>query len=54
MLKLFLKKLRAPNLNIYGFEFDKYIDGHNCDGIGKDGYCWYITKNFLKINEIYR
>ncbi len=21
-------------------EFDKYIDGHDCNGKGKDGYCW--------------
>lgn len=27
-------------------EFDKFIRGHDghgsCDGVGKDGYCWYV------------
>ena len=31
-----------------GVEFDFKIDGHSCGGKGKDGYCWYISKNCLK------
>lgn len=25
-------------------EFDKEMDGHDGDGVGKDGYCWYFFK----------
>lgn len=26
----------------YGVEFDEHIGGHNCCGLGKNGYCWYV------------
>ena len=25
-----------------GVEFEEYISGHNCNGAGKDGHCWYF------------
>lgn len=34
-----------------GTEFDEFIGGHTCDGIGKDGHCWWIYEDdFLNKN----
>lgn len=30
-----------------GIEFDKFIDGHDCDGHGKDGRCWYVPCSYI-------
>ena len=33
-------------------EFDEYIGGHNGDGRGKQGHCWYISqRNLIKIPD---
>lgn len=32
-----------------GVEFDDKIDGHNCDGLGKNLHCWYIPESNLKL-----
>ena len=35
--------------NYYGVEFFKGVrSGHNCDLNGKDGYCRWIDKSFMK------
>lgn len=28
-----------------GVEFDEFIWGHTCDGIGKNGHCWWIYED---------
>ena len=38
-----------PNI---GVEFDDYIKGHNADGKGKKGYCWFLyTENLKKVEK---
>jgi hypothetical protein len=27
----------------YGIEFKDYIGGHNCNGKGRLGHCWYVA-----------
>jgi hypothetical protein len=27
---------------MYSIEFDEYISGHDCDGIGTIGFCWNL------------
>lgn len=34
-------KYDSPNLGL-GVQWDNYINGHNCCGKGKEGYCWYV------------
>ena len=34
--------------NTIGVEFDEYINGHDCSGKGKNGYCWNV--DFLAHN----
>jgi len=41
----------SNNRMYYGIQFDKYIEGHSCDSIGKYGYCWYV--NDFILNMIY-
>lgn len=37
---------------ILGVEFDRYIQGHNCNGAGKDGFCaWVRKKKLIKIDS---
>lgn len=31
-----------------GIEFTRDISGHDCDGIGKEGYCSWVTKKHVK------
>jgi len=31
-----------------GVEFIDFIDGHECRGNGKNGYCWYTQIKYLK------
>lgn len=38
----------ASQLPMYGIEFDKYIDGHTCNGRGKPGHCWWVHKKYVK------
>ncbi|KYK24691.1 hypothetical protein AYK26_06480 [Euryarchaeota archaeon SM23-78] len=33
---------------VVGVDFDKCIDGHDCDGDAKDGYGWWVPKSYLK------
>jgi hypothetical protein len=36
---------------VYGYcgvEFDKFMDGHECLGKGKNGHCWNVDTNKLK------
>jgi len=33
-----------------GIQFDDFIAGHDCDGYGEDGYCWFIPKEFIGDN----
>lgn len=33
--------------DVSGIEFDKYIDGHSCDGLGRQGYCYYVKNECL-------
>ena len=36
-----------------GVQFDEYVGGHNCDGIGKLGYCYKLDVNNLeKIEDL--
>ena len=37
-----------PDEGKYAVEFDKRIDGHSCGHLGKNGYCWFVTQNYLK------
>ena len=32
----------------YGIKFDKYINGHGCDGKCKDGYGYYLPTTWVK------
>jgi len=32
----------------YGVEFDSYINGHDCKGKGRNGYCWNVWRNNCK------
>ena len=32
-----------------GVEFDKNIGGHNSDGLGKQGHCWYMHISGLRL-----
>lgn len=35
-----------------GVEFDDYIDGHNADGKGKKGCCWFMcTENLKRVDS---
>lgn len=27
---------------LVGVEFEVAVGGHSCDGVGKDGYCWWV------------
>jgi hypothetical protein len=36
---------------LVGIEFDNFIDGHECNGSGKHGYCWYVDKKFVKLED---
>lgn len=35
-------------------EFDKHINGHygNLDARGKDGHCWWVDNQFIKLHKI--
>lgn len=36
-----------------GVQFDEYVNGHTCDGIGKNGYCYKLNENHLeKIGDL--
>lgn len=35
--------------NDYAVEFDKFMDGHSCNGNAKHGYGWYCTNKMLEI-----
>ena len=36
----------------YGIEFEnKIYHGHNCDGVGREGYCWFIPESLLVLIE---
>ncbi len=35
-------------LILLGIEFTEYVDGHSCEGRGKDGYCWYVNSKKCK------
>lgn len=36
---------------ILGIEFDENINGHNCFNKGKDGHCWWVSKDFCESLE---
>lgn len=36
-------KLVVVTDDTIGVEFNKDIGGHDCDGKGKSGHCWYYT-----------
>ena len=35
--------------NTTGVEFDEFVDGHDCRGKGKDGYCWYLINREIRL-----
>lgn len=37
--------------NFLGVEWFKYIDGHNCEGLGKMGFCWYVLDYYVSIDS---
>lgn len=41
-------KIISISQTICGIEFDKHIDGHNCNGQGKLGYCWWVPPEYIK------
>ena len=41
-----------PAKNI-GLQFDENIDGHSCDGRGKDGYCLWVRLNDILTESEY-
>jgi len=40
------------NDNSTGIEFDDFIGGHNCRGVCKDGYGWFISTSIYKVRKI--
>ena len=44
----FLNTPEGPYIEV---EFDNHIRGHNCDGKGKNGFCWRIPEGYLKYAE---
>jgi hypothetical protein len=37
-------------IDMIGVEFDKpFSNGHHCNYHGKDGYCWYVSKDNIKV-----
>lgn len=44
--------VKEINSTHIGVEFDDYVGGHNGSWNGKNGYCWYIEKQYVeKIEE---
>lgn len=39
---------------LIGLEFDKDIDGHSCDGRGKDGCCLWVNVDHILTNDEYQ
>lgn len=39
-----IAKVLGFNGDFVGLEFKENIYGHNCDGKGKDGYCWWAYR----------
>lgn len=35
-----------------GVETEYYSRGHSCSGIGRDGHCWWVIPDDLKISNI--
>ena len=35
-----------------GVEWDKYIDGHDCDNYSKNGSGWYVNKFNIKVINV--
>lgn len=33
---------------VVAVQFDNFISGHDCDRMGKFGYCWYIPEENLR------
>lgn len=41
--------IREDSPDVYCVEFeDKPPYGHNGDGHGKDGYCWWVTAGYIR------
>lgn len=40
-------KRLGEKITIVGVEFDRNINGHTCNGVGKKGCCAWITKKRL-------
>ena len=41
-------RIIAYTHNIVGVEIDRNIEGHSCDGVGKQGHCTWISKKHLE------
>lgn len=50
-LKGTIKSVIEDNEPPLGVEFDEYIDGHSIDGLGKNGYCYYLCEEDLELIE---
>lgn len=36
--------------NFLGVEWFNFNGGHNCSGLGKNGYCWYVLDECIIIS----
>ena len=36
---------------IFAVEFDNNVSGHNCEGLGKHGHCYWLREEYLKLVE---
>lgn len=41
-----------PGGNYIGIQFDKNINGHECDGLGRKGYCWCCPSSYVRTLKI--
>lgn len=36
---------------VFAIRFDEYIHGHDCDGLCKKGYGWFVIRDNLELIE---
>ena len=41
--------LDKDSKHLIAVEFDNNISGHNCDGLGKQGHCYWLKEEYLKL-----
>jgi len=44
--------IEIRNDRVIGVQFDNFVSGHDCDGNGLDGYCYYfLSKQILHVEK---